>query len=298
MYEVRFSGSIPELKGRWNGSIWDMAEKAVLTNFRHEGSDHRPLTEVKLLYSLKGISGIFSVHDRYIRCIHTGYMAHVYKDSCVEFFVRPFRDKGYFNFEFNCGGNVICSYITDPTRVSGGFRKAEPLSFEDIKRISVFHSLPEVITEEITEPVRWFLEFFIPFDIFEKYTGVPFTVPSSDTADIPGITGIYHPEYINDKTDATHMAYLQKNLAGKGSDISEPAGVTEMAYPRKNNNSPEISGIYERTVTKESMSGRIWTANFQKCADETSHPHWVSWMPLPELNFHLPDFFGEIVFRD
>lgn len=39
-------------------------------------------------------------------------------------------------------------------------------------------------------------------------------------------------------------------------------------------------------------------ANFYKCADNTSYPHFVSWSPieLPEPNFHCPEFFGEIYF--
>ncbi len=43
-------------------------------------------------------------------------------------------------------------------------------------------------------------------------------------------------------------------------------------------------------------SGTIWRANFYKCADASSHPHWASWQPVPVLNFHLPEYFGEIVF--
>ena len=45
-----------------------------------------------------------------------------------------------------------------------------------------------------------------------------------------------------------------------------------------------------------SLSGAIWTGNFHKCGDETSHPHWASWSPIPELNFHCPDSFGTIRF--
>lgn len=39
-------------------------------------------------------------------------------------------------------------------------------------------------------------------------------------------------------------------------------------------------------------------ANFYKCADETQHPHFLSWAPinLPEPNFHCPDFFSELYF--
>lgn len=44
--------------------------------------------------------------------------------------------------------------------------------------------------------------------------------------------------------------------------------------------------------------GRTWRANFYKCADQTSHPHWASWAPVTEMNFHLPDCFAPIHFED
>ena len=43
------------------------------------------------------------------------------------------------------------------------------------------------------------------------------------------------------------------------------------------------------------ISGQTWRANFYKCADKTSHPHWGSWAPITALNFHLPECFGELV---
>lgn len=38
-------------------------------------------------------------------------------------------------------------------------------------------------------------------------------------------------------------------------------------------------------------------ANFYKCGDETSVPHYVSWNPIKVENpdFHRPEFFGELV---
>ena len=41
--------------------------------------------------------------------------------------------------------------------------------------------------------------------------------------------------------------------------------------------------------------GAAWRANFYKCGDKTSHPHWLSWSPVSALNFHLPACFGELV---
>lgn len=39
-------------------------------------------------------------------------------------------------------------------------------------------------------------------------------------------------------------------------------------------------------------------ANFYKCGDETSAPHYVSWNPIAVENpdFHRPEFFGDLVF--
>ena len=44
-------------------------------------------------------------------------------------------------------------------------------------------------------------------------------------------------------------------------------------------------------------AGRAWRANFYKCGDDTSHPHWASWAPLDEKNFHLPRCFGDVTFE-
>ncbi len=46
-------------------------------------------------------------------------------------------------------------------------------------------------------------------------------------------------------------------------------------------------------------AGSVWRANFYKCADETSHPHWLTWAPIdfPRPNFHLPQYFGLLEFQ-
>jgi len=45
------------------------------------------------------------------------------------------------------------------------------------------------------------------------------------------------------------------------------------------------------------VEGTAWRANFYKCADESSHPHWGMWASVGEtLSFHQPQFFGTIQF--
>ena len=46
-------------------------------------------------------------------------------------------------------------------------------------------------------------------------------------------------------------------------------------------------------------SGVTWRANVYKCADATSHPHWLTWsaVEFSRPNFHMPKFFGVLVFE-
>ena len=46
--------------------------------------------------------------------------------------------------------------------------------------------------------------------------------------------------------------------------------------------------------------GVTWFANFYKCGDQTSHPHWLTWAPvdLPSPDFHQPSFFDALKFYE
>lgn len=218
-YDIFPARHRPEVMGRWDGAAWHRVPTLRIANFRVESSSHRPWTTLKLLHSSDGLHGLFMVRDRYIRCIRNRFQDQVYKDSCVEFFAQPKPGRGYFNFEFNCGGTLLATYIVNPTRVKSGFKDFTPLSLEDARQIQIFHSLPEVIDPEIPDETLWFVEFCIPYTLFEKYVGP--TAP---------------------------------------------------------------------------VAGQTWRANFYKCADESSHPHWAAWAPVDEMNFHLPRCFGHLHF--
>jgi len=205
---------------RWEDPVWAEAETIEVGSFRSESSSHRPRTSVRLLYDALGIHGIFQVQDRFVRCTRTRYFEDVWKDSCVEFFVQPKPDRGYFNFEFNCEGAWLCSYIVDPERTPGGFKDYTRVPAELGQTIRVSSSLPGRTDPEITEPTVWTLCFSIPSVLLEHYAG----------------------------------------------PIGSPAG-------------------------------QCWRGNFYKCADETSHPHWASWAPVDQLNFHRPDCFGRLQFE-
>ena len=46
--------------------------------------------------------------------------------------------------------------------------------------------------------------------------------------------------------------------------------------------------------------GARWRANLYKCADRTSHPHWLTWSPVdfPRPKFHVPECFGTLMFEE
>ncbi len=49
----------------------------------------------------------------------------------------------------------------------------------------------------------------------------------------------------------------------------------------------------------KSLSGLKATANFYKCADDTTEPHFVTWNPVKTENpdYHRPEFFGKVLFE-
>ena len=171
-YRIRRAKAVPELKGLWDGPAWKVADTLDIANVRPESSDHRPNTQARLLYSSVGLHGIFRVQDRYVRCLQTEYQSSVCTDSCVEFFFQPLGKTPYFNFEFNCGGALLCYWIEDSSHSpQGGFNKYTILPVEDLKQVGIYHSMPRVVDPEIPEPTVWFLEFFIPRALIEKYAG-------------------------------------------------------------------------------------------------------------------------------
>jgi hypothetical protein len=170
-YHIRPAGSPPPLEPNWQAPEWAAAETLDITHFRPESSDHQPRTCARLLYEPRGIHGIFQVHDRYVRCLRTQYHSEVWKDSCVEFFAQPKPDRGYFNFEFNCGGAFLCSYIVNPEPAPEGFKEFTKVPAALGQTIQARSSLPGRTDPEITQPLDWTLRFFIPFALFEHYVG-------------------------------------------------------------------------------------------------------------------------------
>jgi hypothetical protein len=163
-------GSAP-LEEPWDGPRWQSAEEAPIEHFHAASNLHRPAAAAKLMYDVANLCLRFRVRDRYVVAKHTQFQDPVCRDSCVEFFVQPRPSGGYFNFEINCGGTLLCYYIEDPARTADGFAKFTRLSCEHARRIHVAHSLPAQVMPERQESVVWHIGCAIPLDVLEAYTG-------------------------------------------------------------------------------------------------------------------------------
>jgi len=170
-YRIRAASPAPPLGAGWDDPAWDDAFTLEVGHFRRESSDHRPRTRARLLHDEAGLHGVFRVEDRYVRSVHTRFQDPVFEDSCVEVFLEPRPGRGYLNFEFNGGGTLLASYVTDSRRTPGGFAAFTRLREEDGRQVLVRASLPPVVDPEIVDPVTWHLAFFVPTALLETYVG-------------------------------------------------------------------------------------------------------------------------------
>ncbi len=75
-------------------------------------------------------------------------------------------------------------------------------------------------------------------------------------------------------------------------EITEPTTWTvEYALP--------ISILSDYLEIIKPASGVAWKANFFKCGDDTSQPHWITWAhdDHPQPDFHRPQAFGKLAFE-
>jgi hypothetical protein len=218
-YVVEHAAAKPALDGQWDSAVWRKANTLRVSQFAEQlpSSDHRPVTEARVVYDEAGLYVHFRVQDQYVRSIETEYHGKVWEDAAVEFFVQPKLERGYFNFEINCGGTMLLSYHENPEYKGPVIREEGSVPWELASQVTIFHSMPKVVEPEIADDVTWHVEYFIPFSLFEAYVG-----PLGD------------------------------------------------------------------------VGGQTWRANFYKCAENNSHPHWATWSPIQGTSFHAPEYFGTL----
>jgi hypothetical protein len=173
IYEVFRVGQSMKIDGEWNKLQWEERKSVLIGNYMGSPPGFFPGAKAKMMYDRENLYLIFSVHDRYVRCLTGEINGPVWEDACVEFFFSP--DTGfpgrYFNLEINCAGTPLMHYNRVPDR------DIRALAVSDIKRIEIAHSLPGKIDPEITEPLTWTVEYRIPVEMLEKYSKITHPEP-------------------------------------------------------------------------------------------------------------------------
>ena len=221
VHHVPRAAAPPPLDGAWDGPDWGRVPAAGVELFSPKSSDHRPRTRVKLQYDDAGLYLLFRVDDRYVRAVAGDPANQVCHDSCVEFFVEPVAGRGYYNFEFSCGGWMLAAYKESPAFLATGARDHGGHLGADARRsIRIQHSLPAQIDPEIAEPTTWTLGAFIPWSVFEPALG--------DVRPQPGATWRANFFKCGTKTSHPHWAAWSPKSGKVG--FHEPALFGELVF--------------------------------------------------------------------
>jgi hypothetical protein len=168
IYEVSRLAEPIKIDADWNKAQWKKIIAAKLTNNMGQDPGFRPEVKVKMMYDKENLYIIFSVHDKFVRCITNEINGPVWEDSCVEFFFAPdaANPERYFNLEINCGGTPLMHYNMIAKE------KITVLDADLIRKIEIAHTLPGIVDPELPGLVEWTNEYRIPLDILRKYSQI------------------------------------------------------------------------------------------------------------------------------
>ena len=115
-----------------------------------------------------------------------------------------------------------------------------------------------------------------------------------------GGTMLFHHQ-MKPRTDQTWISedhIMEVDVAHTLPEIVDPEIVKDTIWIVEYRIPFSVLGDYHSFQKPE--AGSVWRANFYKCADKTSHPHWLTWAPVdfPRPNFHLPEYFGILEFQE
>jgi hypothetical protein len=176
VYSVARLSQPMKIDANWDKAQWKNVQPLDITNYMGAIPGFKPTAQAKMMYDNDNLYVIFNVKDCCVRCLTNKINGPVWEDGACEFFFAPDEKKPllYFNLETNCGGTPLMHYNLVPRKES------KELSVDDIKKIEIAHTLPQIIDPEMKQPVTWTLEYRIPLAMLEKYA--PLTHPKKGVA--------------------------------------------------------------------------------------------------------------------
>jgi len=195
---------------------WAEAGVSEVASFQECSSSHRQRTRTRLLYDDTRIFIRFDVEDCFVRSAQENYQDPVSLDSCVEWFVQPAGQQGFFNFETNCGGTLLlaCADVSiSPKRVT-------PVDTSWVEQLRIHTAMPRRVEPEIAGPANWTLSYFVPFALFERCAGPCGRIAGS----------VWRANFYKCGTDTSHPHWASWSPIREGNSFHQPAFFGELIF--------------------------------------------------------------------
>lgn len=147
-------------KRKYGKDMWEGIEKIHIDTFWWVDNDYKPETTAQICYDSENIYVKFITAETEVTAKYKNMHEDVYKDSCVEFFLRPACDARYFNFEINCIGTLLLGI--GPEDEGRDAVEVDP---------KIFGITPSITDPDTFSGPFWTLEYKIPFSFLKQYWG-------------------------------------------------------------------------------------------------------------------------------
>ncbi len=154
--------------------VWEGVPEINIDCFLWEDNDYKPETKAKLFYTDTHFHIFFKSYEDEITIKYFNMDEDVYKDSCVEFFIKPNPDKDnrYFNFEMNAIGTLLLGLGVDR-------HDRERIKLNNpFEVFGISTSVTKDTVDSYNNAIQsccnskfWTVEYSIPFTFVEKYFG-------------------------------------------------------------------------------------------------------------------------------
>ncbi len=211
--------------------------------------------------------------------------------------------------------------VEEPPALDAGWNGP---GWRDAEALSISHFHPESSAHHPRAQARMLYDaqgLYIQFYVEDRYVRATFTEYQSPVCEDSCVEFFVQPcpdkDYLNFEMNAigTLLLYCIEDFAQRKFKPvpSEAATGMRVYHSLPGPMEEEHAGPLEWTVAYfvpfellerytepvGDPAGKEWRANFYKCAEKSSHPHWASWSPIgEELLFHQPKYFGVIRFGE
>jgi hypothetical protein len=172
-YTVERTAEAPALTGSVEGA-WAEANVLDIDTWPWDSGLDRQATTARALYDDDAIYLQYDCEDDHIQAEATELNGQVWKDSAVEFFVRPHEDRPhYLNFEGTCCETFLMGVGPDRDRTH-----VTPEVAADVR---VATSVPGPTKEPHPDDSGWWLAVALPFEALSALAGRSVAPASGDT---------------------------------------------------------------------------------------------------------------------